>query len=297
MPQPFWDRNTSPKIQKRLAKLAAQTGIDQKALHILFNSSNDFDDEYGGWIDTDDTPAREVAYAVKHGAIPAQFEITPRALLKRLVKSRDRIDRQSVANAFVASLESQRPDYRSMLGTYACFYGSEEQELIAALESKIGVEGLTNQRGKFTVYPHRIMPHLYWRANNMSHDCAVTALLEFDAFRKQSIPEPSEDAVNLLVSMLDSVRQLPKSAQLQDLVKSAKGVKGNKLDRQHILEMLAYCDVFKPKAKFLGKYRRLQYCPLPDHHYKADWQYPSCWWTGSAGVNEKAVKFWFGHLA
>lgn len=119
-------------MQKRLAKLAAQTGVDQKALHILFSSSNDFDDEYGGWIDTDDTPARDVAFAVKHGVIPAQFDITPRALLKRLVKSRNRIDEKSVANAFVASLESQRPDYRSILGTYACFYGVDDEQLIAA---------------------------------------------------------------------------------------------------------------------------------------------------------------------
>lgn len=140
------------------------------------------------------------------------------------------------------------------------------------------------------------MPHLYWRANSMSHDCAVTALLEFDVFRKQSVRAPSDDAISILATTLDAIRKLPKTAQLQELVKSAKLIKGNRYDRQHVLEMLAYCDVLNPKAKFLGKYRRLQYCSLPDHHYKADWQYPCCWWTGATGVNEKAVKFWFGHL-
>lgn len=296
MPQPFRDRNQSAKMQKRLAKLAGQTGVEQKALQILFNSSRDFDDEYGGWIDVDDTPARDIAYAVKCGAIPASFDITPRALLKRLVKSRDRINPQSVASAFVASLESQRPDYRSILGTYACFYGVSDEHLISALESKTGVEGLTNQRGKFTVLPHRVLPHLYWRANSMSHDCAVTALLEFDVFRKHSVSVPSSEAIAVLVTTLEAIRSLPKSAQLQDLVKSVRHIKGNKYDRQHVLEMLAYCDVLKPKTKCLGRYRRLQYCDLPDHHYKAEWQYPCCWWTGAAGVNEKAVRFWFGHL-
>jgi hypothetical protein len=275
-------------MQKRLAKLASQTGIDPKALRVLFNSRIDLDDKYGGWIDKDDTPAKAVAYAVKMGAIPARFDITPRALLKRLVKSRDKIDLLSVANAFVSSLESQRPDHRSILGTYACFYGSDEGQLIAALESKSGIEGLENQRGKFTVFPHREMPHLYWRANCMSHDCAVTALLEFDSFRKQSITRPSADAITILVTFLDAIRRLPKSAQLQDLLKSAEVVKGNKHDRQHILEILAYCDILKPKAGFLGKYHRLQSCRVPNHNYKAEWQYPSCWWTGAAGINEKA---------
>lgn len=284
-------------MQKRLSKLASQTGVDQKSLHILFNSSNDFDDEYGGWIDTDDTPASDVAYAVQNGAVQAQFDITPRALLKRLLKSRDKIDQHSVANAFVASLESNRPDHRSILGTYACFLGTDEQQLITALESKAGVEGLTNQRGKFTVFPHRVMPHLYWRSNCMSHDCAVTALLEFDLFRKQSISEPSPAAIAILNDALDAIRRLPRSAQLKDLVNAVKVIKGNKHDRQHILEMLAYCDVLKPKTKFLGRYRRLESCRLPNHHYKADWRYPCCWWTGSAGVNDKAVDFWFGHLA
>lgn len=283
-------------MQKRLTKLASQTGIDQKALHVLFNSRIDLDDEYDGWIDIDDTPPNDVAYAVEKGAIPKQFDITPRALLKRLVKSRDRISKSCVANAFVSSLVTQRPDHRSIIGTYACFYGADEQQLVSALESTSGVEGLENQRGKFTVYPHRTTPFLYWRANAMSHDCAVAALLEFDSFRKQTISDPPADAIDVLVSVLDAIRKLPNSAQLQDLVKSAKPIKGNKHDRQHVLEMFAYCDILKPKAKFLGKYRRLESCQLPDHHYKAEWRYPSCWWTGAAGINEKAVNFWFGHL-
>jgi len=47
---PFWDRNSSPKAQKRIAQIAQLVGANQKALQILFNGSFDLDDPMIHWI-------------------------------------------------------------------------------------------------------------------------------------------------------------------------------------------------------------------------------------------------------
>lgn len=296
MPSDFWKRNSSPKTQKKIAKLASLMGADHKALQILFSSTWDLDSEYGMWIEQDDTPADAVAYLVESGLVPGSFNITPHALLKRLAKAHAGIKKRNVANAFVTSLHDQRPDFRSILGTYACFYECDATSLIAALATKSGVAGLKNARTTFTVFPHRDAALRFLRSNSMEHDNAVAALLEFEAFRRLAVPEPSATAVTILVDSLNAIRMLPKSAQLQDLLRSIRTVRGNKQDHRHILESLAYCDVLRPRSSFLGKYHRLENCSLPDHSYKAEWMYPACWWTGKCGVNEKAVTMWFGHL-
>ena len=296
MPSDFWKRNSSPKTQNKIAKLASLIGTDHKALQILFSSKWDLDSEYGMWIEKDDTPTDAVDYLVESGLVPASFSVTPQALINRLAKAHAEIKKQNVANAFVSSLHDQRPDFRSILGTYACFYGCTDASLITALTTKSGVTGLENSKTKFTVFPHRDAALRFLRSNSMEHDDAVVALLEFEAFRRFAVPVPSADAVRILVDSLNAIRLLPKSAQLQDLLKSIQTIRGNKQDRRHILETFAYCDILRPRASFLTKYHRLEDCSVPNHHYKAEWMYPACWWTGKIGINEKAVEMWFGHL-
>ncbi|XZE53096.1 hypothetical protein SH139x_004816 [Planctomycetaceae bacterium SH139] len=294
--EPFWNRNSSAKVQKRISKLAAMIGADHKALQILLSSRWDLDSEYGMWIYTDDTPHDAVDYLLASGLVPPPFRITARALLKRLVKAHNRLCKIDVANAFVSSLQDQRPDFRSILGTYACFYGSTDESLLAALNSKNGVAGLENTTKKFDVVTYREDALRYLRSNSMEHDNAVVALLEFESFRKIKVPPPSGAAIGMLAELLNAIRKLPKSAQLQDLLKAIQFIKGNKLERKHILETLAYSDILCPRAPFLGKYHRLELCSLPRHPYKAEWNYPACWWTGKAGINEKSVSMWFEHL-
>ena len=171
---------------------------------------------------------------------------------------------------------------------YNCVISTDES-LLGALNSKKGVEGLENKTKRFNVITYRKDALRYLCSNSMEHDNAVVALLEFESFRKIKVPPPSDAAIGMLAELLNAIRKLPKSAQLQDLLKAIQFIKGNKLERKHILEIFAYSDILCPLAPFLGKYHRLEFCSLPRHPYKAEWNYPACWWTGKAGVNQKAV--------
>lgn len=294
----FWERNTSSKAQKRIAKIAKQVGADAKTMNVVFNASFDLDDNNMGWIRNDDTPEDAIEHAVSTGFIPPAFSLTPEKAIARLVAARDKLNHKLVASAFASSLVDGRPDYRSILGTYACFYRLDERHLLDAWKSKEGLTGLQKEDQSEEYYPHQVVFTKFFRANSMEHDSVVDAILEFESFVDVCEVDATQ-GMELLRNALSAIRKLPDEAQLSELVKAIQGIfKGSKMDRQHVLETFGYCDILKPKSQppFLGKYNRLGSCPLPNNNYKKEWRYPVCWWSGEDGLNEEAVSFWFPEL-
>ena len=293
----FWDRNSSPKAQKQIAKVAKLVGADPKAMHAVYNATYDLDD-FMPWTGADIIPDDARQHVIDSGLANAPFSVTPAAAIKRLVGARDSLELQDVATAFASSLLSGRPDHRSILGTFACFADVDESQLLDASKINDALNGLHSGRKRSEYDPMRVIFTRFYRSNSMEHDSVIDAVLEFEDFAPVSDCD-TKSCGNTIQSLLDAIRALASDAQLAELNKSLQGVfKGNKLDRQHVLETLAYCDILQPQSQpvFRGTYKRLGSCPLPAQFYKKEWQYPACWWTGEDSVNESAVDFWFGHL-
>ena len=53
----FWDRNSSPKAQKQIAKVAKIVGADAKAMHAVYNATYDLDD-FMPWTGSCPLPAQ-----------------------------------------------------------------------------------------------------------------------------------------------------------------------------------------------------------------------------------------------
>jgi len=293
----FWDRNSSPKAQKQIAKVAKLVDADAKAMHAVYNATYDLDDSMP-WTGANIIPDDARQHVIDSGLAIAPFSVTPAAAIKRLVRARDSLCPHDIAAAFASSLLSGRPDHRSILGTFACFTEIDESLMLDASNNGDGLTGLHTGRKRAEYDPMRVVFTRFYRSNSMEHDSVIAAVLEFEDFAPVADCDTTSCG-NIMQCVFDAIRNLPSDAQLAELNKSLQGVfRGNKFDRQHVLETLAYCDILQPKSQpaFKGNHQRLTSFPLPGHFYKKEWQYPACWWSGEDGVNESAVKFWFGHL-
>jgi len=217
--------------------------------------------------------------------------------IERLVAALNKIDKETVAEAFVSSLVSGRPDYRSILGTYGCFWNIDKEQLLNS--PKLVGLAATDQP---TVYGAGSLAFtLFFRSNSMEHGSVPNAIYELERFATTtSAPiSASTESYALLGTIFDTIRKLPPQSQLTQLEKSLSGImKGNTLHRKHMLEMFGYCDIIHPKRqpKIAGQYYNANK-HLPPHPGKSEWRYPACWWTGTDGLNEDAVKFWFPSIS
>ena len=177
----FWDRNTSPKAQKQIGKVAKLVGADPKAMRAVYNATYDLDD-FMPWTGADIIPDDARQHVIDSGLAIAPFSVTPATAIKRLVRVRDSLQPQDIGTAFASSLLSGRPDHRSILGTFACFTNIDESQLLDASEIGGGLTGLHSGRKRAEYDPMRVVFTRFYRSNSMEHGSIIDAILEFEDF-------------------------------------------------------------------------------------------------------------------
>ncbi len=76
------------------------------------------------------------------------------------------------------------------------------------------------------------------------HYLADYAAFDLSRFNEMEIAEPVTEQCDNFNELLNAIRQLPNDAKLTELQKCGTGIiKGNKHDRQNVLEILGYCDI------------------------------------------------------
>ncbi|MCA9805000.1 MAG: hypothetical protein KC777_23685 [Cyanobacteria bacterium HKST-UBA02] len=292
----FWKRNQKKGVQKEIQLNAANLGVNPRAMQIFYNSCFDDDDALLPWIDNPDATPEDLDFARSAGLMPEPVELEHDLLVSRVIELRDSTDAASVSGAFVESLESGRKDTRSALGSYAHALHLKPHEFQADSENLCAVCGARKTcRIDLTASSFR---RLRW-AGNVEHGNLEYIYCDLLEFTRLKAPVPSEKATSILRQVLDSLRRLPESATLSELNKALTGAfKSNKKERQVVLEILGYAGVLSPSGcdSYLDDWVPPSSHREPTHFYQKEWQYPTALWTGKDGINEDAVRFWFGSI-
>ncbi|WP_157369725.1 hypothetical protein [Zavarzinella formosa] len=294
----FWSRNVSKKAQREIAATAAAIGVDPRAVNILYNTFFDEDDKLLNWVEDRDVPDADFAFAKAEGLMFDPIRLDHDELIAWVLEARESADVPAISNAFVASLGSGRLDTRSALGSYAHVLRLKRHRFVKDKNSDGCARCGIGKAGNTIDLSARNFRRLKWAGNVEQGDLEYVGT-DLHQFAKLAPVSPSDGDIDILRRVLESIRKLPKSAQLSDLNKALTGLfKSTKQERQVVLEILGYAGILKPKGwpSFFDAWVPPSEREEPGHFYKKEWQFPSSGWTGKDGINEDAVSFWFQQI-
>ena len=225
------------------------------------------------------------------------IDVSHDEMVATVIEVRDLVSQEHVVAGFLSSLSTRRLEYRSALGSLALARKLPGHEYSAH-------ETLFTKPCNVCGFPAR--KRAGWQAwENQRHEFGggydELSFVAFDLYRFSQL-EPVDYTpadVDILRKILDAARSVPEGAPTAALEKALQKLfKSNKGQRQTLMEILAFCNIFQPED-----------CPgyLHDYpHYasrgdgstgRADWGYPLSFWRGGHGPIDEAIQFWFPMLA
>lgn len=271
--------------------------MDAKAKKILLSTY-----WKNGWIDRplDNLSKRDFEYAKEHQLMFNNLDyIHHNDCLSQIIEFRDKLNSEILGKAFLSSLSSRRLDLRSALASYHIAKQLEEH----LYDPVVSGQSYENGEVIHTSYTCKVcrdaqygiigneeyqnvdlnvlnFERIKW--GGVRHGQLVYTLLDLKLFCQQDIPEPSQEDVNILKEILNSIsnseaNDYPSALErrLKDVVKSSAN------EREALIEILACIGVLEPKS-----YDR----PIRG---KSDWVYAT-YWRGEDGYNDAVIKEYFG---
>lgn len=275
--------------------------MDKKAKDILFKtywSSKGWKRDEERYTDPDD-----FAYAKEKGVMFDPITISHDDCVKRIIEIRDTITLEQVTKAFLSSLSTRRLDWRSGIASYYMakniiphkytpvesghFYNMDGEivhtSYICEICKKCGVVG----KESYVNEDLNVLNFERLKWGGVRHGQLLYTLFDLEQFRKEQIPEPAKLDLEILKSILNTIRSCNPGdypGTLRDKLKDIPNLKSNKNERGTIVEILACIEVLKPMS-----YKR----PIRG---KIDWDYAT-YWRGEDGYNEEMVeKYWGKYL-
>lgn len=230
----------------------------------------------------------------------SHFAETRSETVSRVRRVAERTSIQSVADAFISSLETRRLELRSALGSFAaarhfpahaCSENSRrDAPHICSVCGLADVDGL---------HDRNVLNFERFKWGGVRHTDAEYIAHDLELFCSEDVIAPSPNAMQILRSVLGAIASARANAKPADLERAIAGLfPSNQSERRVLLEIFGICGVLEPKGK--PSYRKRF---IPDHAVpnppgsKNDWAYPVAWWRGSDGVNRAAVREWFPALS
>jgi len=207
----------------------------------------------------------------------------------------------AVVGAFVASLSTRRLDWRSALGSYAAVRHLPPHSFVPSAHfgpvcAVCGLREVVDYRPDALKELRRTQSRLIRFYDLTYATCDLSHLGELAA------DPPGPKDVEILQRVVSGLRALGPEATLESLDPALRGTfKSNKGQRRYALEALGVAGVLCPPdaPSYFD-----QWVSADDretvlqsrHFYARDTAYPLQRWTGSAGLNEEALEWWFGGL-
>lgn len=274
---------------KTQTKLVEQP--DRRAQKILF-------DTYwstAGWTreDARRVSAEDFDYAKSKRVMFDPMQVSHSQVLSRLARVIEALNRQVVADAFLASLASRRLDWRSALDSYAVFHAFQSHK---PTEDHYRCEccGMLLDGAAVDV---SVMNFERLKWGGVRHLNPTYAMFDLELFSEQKTPTPTSEDIGIFRELLAAISNTqPKvsSAALQS--EFSKVLRSNKAERDCILAILGYCGILGTPAHpgFAMEFVHANQRHLPDRRF-VDMPYPACWWTSDIGINKDRLHHFFGH--
>jgi hypothetical protein len=274
-----------------MAKTKPLRTPDPQALKILFDtywSSK-------GWKEKPTTARDDLAYATAAGVMFPPQDFTHDGVVREILRLRKEIKPGDVANAFLASLTAERLDLRSALASYAIVRHMPEHRFIPSEHAHQRDCALCGEPSKQLKEDVNVLNFERFKWGGVRHLNMYYVAFDLARFAETEPLPPTKEDRAMLKEILNVARKAdPKltSSKLQKEIAPIMG--GNKDVRGKLLEILGLAGVLQPKD-YPGFFDAFVPYEEIDESY-GDEEYPVCWWRGRDGVNEAALKFWFGKL-
>lgn len=285
------------KAKSSSSATSAPSEIDPRAVKILIDTYlkriNSRDEPL------DDTP--EIAYARSQGLIVDPVVCTHDEKVNRVADACARVTAPAVARGFLASLASNRLEFRGALGCYAIFrhmprHRYQPKDPADAEHRRQWCVVCEDMNYPFPNDLNWVSFHRF--RQGCAYDSPLEAAFLLERFMECRCPDPTADDRRVLQAILDAAASLPADALAGQLEKAvAKLLKTNKYARQSLLESLGYCGILQSKdcPSYLDGFVPFEQRVYPSGRM-TEWSYPIRCWRGSDGVNSAAVRFWFPEI-
>lgn len=196
------------------------------------------------------------------------------------------VDREEVEEAFVASLASRRLDLRSALGSYVVARHLPAHTFAAGASRLCAVCGLP----EFRVQDLNVLNFERFKWGGVRRDGVEYLAFDLELFQQAPRVAATPEAVRLGRALLAALRAAGPSETATTLAAGLRVVKGNRAEREVLLDVLGVCGVLESPGHtgYLTEFVWWSGRELPPRRF-VDRSYPVCWWRGVDGVNEDAV--------
>ncbi|MEV6281914.1 hypothetical protein [Kribbella sp. NPDC051770] len=187
-----------------------------------------------------------------------------------------------------ASLTSRRLDLRSALASYLVARDLPAHSFTPGAEGHCAICGLYDDA---LAQDLNVLNFERFKWGGTRHDSIIYAAFDLQQFHRAPRLEPTAADRELGRTILTTLRELPPGVTAAQAVTHLRPLKGNKSERQVLLDILGICGVLDTTDHhgysdgFVPWSRRT----LPSRRF-IDQAYPACWWTSAAGISTKAVE-------
>lgn len=193
-----------------------------------------------------------------------------------------------VEDAFLASLTSRRLDLRSALPSYVLARALPEHRYTAMRGSgQCAVCGLYAQAEAQDL---NVLSFERFKWGGVRRDNLTYVAFDLQQFRHAPRVKATVEDIALGRALLKTLGELPATTTAVEAVRHLKMLKGNKAEREVLMDILGICSILDTSEHHGYAY---EFVPavqrdLPPYHF-VDRAYPACWWRAAAGINMDAV--------
>ena len=210
-------------------------------------------------------------------------------------RAADSVSVEDVGDAFLESLSTRRLDLRSALGSYAVARVLPGHAFTArAGEKDCAVCGQ---------YPRaeedlNVLNFERFKWGGLRHDNVRYAAFDLEQFVRAPRSGSTSADVAIGRELIGTLRALPDKTTAPQAAVHLRMVKGNKNEREVILDILGVCGILQtPDHRGYDQ----SFVPVVDREWPpqhfADRTYPVSWWKGRHGVNDEALRHFLPQLA
>jgi hypothetical protein len=259
---------------------------DKKALKILF--------DYNVLVPTD-TSVEDFEYAKKAGLMFNPIVQTHEEAVGQLFEEYKICSKQAITDLFLASLSSNRLEWRAGFPVYAIMQTLPRHQFEPASSELLNQCAFCCGSSKRKVDLSFMNTVCFIAGGVVSCDVYEYAFVLKQHNLLPSV-KPKQEDFEIFSSLLDLCANVDAEDTPTKLLKKLKiqGFKSTEEQRRFLINTMGYCSILETENQkgFLTKYTNLGVAPRKSHY--SDWHYPVDWWKGKDGINKEAVKFWFG---
>lgn len=243
-----------------------------------------------GWREPRNWPTEaDMAAAVKRGVMfPAPLTYDHDGWVEAARSAAYQTSAGEVEDAFLVSLTSRRLDLRSALSSYVLARALPEHPYTAMRGSgQCAVCGLYAQAAAQDL---NVLNFERFKWGGVRRDDLTYVVFDLQQFRRAPRLKVTAEDVALARAVLKTLSELPATTTAVEAVAHLKMLKGNKAEREVLMDMLGICSILDTGEHhgyahgFVSAVQR----DLPPYHF-VDRAYPTCWWRAAAGINLEAV--------